>query len=63
MSKPRISIITPCYNSAEFLEHCILSVMRQNRSNYDHIIVDGQSTDGTLDIIRRYEGLYPMRWI
>lgn len=63
MGKPRISIVTPCYQSAPFLEQCILSVMRQNRANFEHIIVDGQSTDGTLDIIRRYEGRYPMRWI
>lgn len=63
MSKPLISIITPCYNSAEYLEQCIISIMRQNRINFEHIIVDGQSTDGTLDIIRRYENRYPMRWI
>lgn len=58
-----ISIITPCYNSAEFLEQCIQSIKGQNVQNFEHIIVDGGSTDGTLDIIRRHEGTYPMRWI
>lgn len=58
-----ISIVTPCYNSAEFLEQCILSIKEQNVQNFEHIIVDGGSTDGTLDIIRRHEGTYPMRWI
>lgn len=58
-----ISIVTPTYNSAEFLEECILSIKGQRRQNFEHIIVDGCSTDGTLDIIRKYEGTYPMRWI
>lgn len=58
-----ISIVTPTYNSAEYLEECILSIKGQRRQNYEHIIVDGCSTDGTLDIIRKHEGTYPMRWI
>lgn len=58
-----ISIVTPCYNSAEYIEKCILSVKNQNLHNFEHIIVDGGSTDGTPDIIRRYEGTYNMRWI
>lgn len=58
-----ISIVTPCYNGAEFLEQCILSIKRQNVQNFEHIIVDGGSSDGSLDIIRRHEGTYPVRWI
>lgn len=58
-----ISIITPSYNSEEYLEECILSIKNQNFKEYEHIIVDGGSKDRTLDIIKKYEGTYPMRWI
>ena len=58
-----ISIITPTYNSEKYLEKCILSILQQGCCEYEHIIVDGGSTDGTLSIIRKYEKLYPMKWI
>ena len=60
---PKISIVTACYNSEKYLESCILSIMRQTYDNIEHIIVDGASTDGTLEIIKKYEGKYNMRWI
>lgn len=58
-----ISIITPTYNSAEYLEDCIKSIMAQTYREYEHIIVDGGSTDDTLNIIKKYEGKYPVKWI
>lgn len=58
-----ISIITPTYNSAEYLEDCIKSILSQSYRDFEHIIVDGGSTDGTLDIIKKYENQYPVRWI
>ena len=58
-----ISIVTPTYNSGAYLEECILSLMGQRYKDFEHIIVDGASTDHTLDIIRKYEGSYNMRWI
>ena len=60
---PRISIVTPTYNSEEYLEACILSIRNQCYENLEHIIIDGGSTDGTLEIIRKYELDYPLRWI
>lgn len=63
MNTPKIVVVTPAYNSEEFIEKTILSVKGQNYENYEHIIVDGGSTDGTLDIIKKYDGTYPMRWI
>lgn len=58
-----ISIVTPTYNSEDYLERCVLSIKNQDFSDYEHIIIDGGSSDKTLEIIRKYEGTYPMRWI
>lgn len=58
-----ISIVTSTYNSEEYLERCILSIKDQDFYDYEHIIVDGGSTDRTLDIIKSYERKYPMCWI
>jgi len=50
---PLVSIITVVLNGKKFLEQSINSVLNQSYKNYEHIIIDGQSTDGTLDIIKK----------
>jgi len=55
MNKPKISIITVTLNNKEYLERAIKSVVEQTYNNIEYIVIDGGSTDGSLDIIKRYE--------
>lgn len=54
-SPPKISIITPSFNQAEFLERTLCSILDQGYPDLEYIVIDGGSTDGSVDIIRRYE--------
>lgn len=58
----KISIITVCYNSAHSIEETFKSVQHQTYDNIEYIVVDGESKDDTLNIIRKYEGVID-RWV
>ncbi len=55
ISFPKISIVTPSYNQADFIERTINSIQEQNYPNLEYIVQDGASSDGTRDILKRYD--------
>jgi len=55
---PRITIVTPSFNQAPFLERTILSVHNQGYPNLEHIVVDGGSTDGSIEILHRFQNRF-----
>ncbi len=56
MGLPRITVVTPSYNQEQFIEYTLRSVLNQEYPNLEYIVIDGASTDGSVDIIRRYAG-------
>ena len=58
------SIITPVYNNIEYIEKCILNVISQGKHSLEHLIIDGGSSDGTVQIIQKYALQYShISWV
>jgi glycosyltransferase involved in cell wall biosynthesis len=56
MLKPMVSVVTASYNASEYIEDCIKSTLKQTYFPLEHLIVNDGSTDGTEDILKRYDG-------
>ena len=63
MEGPLVSIITPVLNRIETIEASLASVSNQTYRPIEHIVVDGGSTDGTLEFVRKYRSPHPFHWI
>jgi glycosyltransferase involved in cell wall biosynthesis len=61
--KPKISIVVPSYNKVKFIELTLKSIFSQNYKNLEVIIQDGGSTDGSVQIIKKYAKKYPIIWV
>jgi len=59
-SRPKISVITPSKNGARFLRETIDSILQQTFTDYEHVLVDGVSTDNTIEILKDYKDI---RWM
>lgn len=60
--KPKISIVVPSYNKVRFIEQTLKSIFLQNYENLELIIQDGGSTDGSVEIIKKFASKYPIIW-
>ncbi|HQG37750.1 MAG TPA: glycosyltransferase, partial [Chitinophagales bacterium] len=58
MQTPKFSIITPVFNNEKDIEQCLKSVAAQTYTNIEHILIDGNSNDNTLNIISAYSNKY-----
>jgi len=56
MFQPKLTVITIVYNNVRDIERTVLSVLNQSYANIEYLVIDGASNDGTLDILRKYEG-------
>ena len=59
----KLAIITITYNAIESIERTMRSVLGQEYKDYEYVIVDGGSTDGTVEIIKKYEGRFRVKGI
>lgn len=60
---PLVSIVTPSLNQGKLIEDTILSVKNQDYPNIEHIVIDAVSTDNTIDILKKHEREYNLKWI
>jgi hypothetical protein len=55
VNQPHVTVVTAVYNGRSYVRECLESVLRQDYPNIEHIVLDGQSDDGTIDVLRQYD--------